>query len=227
VRTGQFDSWSTNNARRRVARAALAKKDYATVAALDERAMLECLKKSTGFVKPVAYLAVPHLVHRHRARALLAAGKTEEALKEIQAALSELPGEVDVFTQFVPELTRRARPKEAEELYQRGLKFYEKLCTDYPLSAVAHNSLAWLAARFHRSLDPGLTHAQKAVELAPKDSGFLDTLAEVQFQRGDKDTALRLMKKCVEMAPKREYYRKQLRRFEAGDPNTAVPEHDD
>src|SRR5262249_36615548 len=35
VRTGPFDSWSTNNARRRLARAALARKDYATVAALD------------------------------------------------------------------------------------------------------------------------------------------------------------------------------------------------
>jgi Flp pilus assembly protein TadD len=227
VRTGQFDSWSTNNARRRLARAALAKKDFATVAALDERAMLECLKKSTGFVKPMAYLAVPHLVHRHRARALLAAGKTDEALQEIQVALSELPGEVEFFIQFVPELVRHGRHNEADGLFQRGLKFYEKFCAEYPQSGVAHNSLAWLAARCRRNLDQALVHAQKAVALAPKDSGFLDTLAEVHFQRGAKDTAVTLMKKCIEVTPTRAYYRDQLRRFETGDPTTDVPQNDD
>jgi Tfp pilus assembly protein PilF len=227
VRTGQFDTWSTNNARRRLARAALAKKDYATVAALDERAMLECLKKSTGFVKPVAYLAVPHLIHRHRARALLSAGKTDEALKEIQVALNALPGEVEFFIPLVRELAGRGRVKEADELFQHGLKLFEKLCTEYPNGAVGHNSLAWLAARCRRNLDQALVHARKAVELAPKDSGYLDTLAEVHFQRGDKDTAQTLMKKCIAMAPKRDYYRQQLHRFEAGDPNTDVPQSDD
>jgi tetratricopeptide (TPR) repeat protein len=223
VRTGQFDSWQTNNARRRLARAALIKKDYGTVAALDERAMLECLKKNTHFVKPVAYVAVPHLIHRHRARSLLAAGKSDEALKEIQAALTALPGEVEFFIHLVPELARSGRQKEAEELFQRGWKFYEKLCTEYPQSSLLHNSLAWLAARCRRNLDQAQEHARRAVELAPKNAGFLDTLAEVHFQRGDKDTARALMKKCIAMNPKRDYYRRQLRRFEAGDPNTEVP----
>ncbi len=45
----------------------------------------------------------------------------------------------------------------------------------------------------------------------------------VHFQRGEKDKALELMKKCVELEPQTEYFRKQLKRFEAGDPAAEVP----
>ena len=55
----------------------------------------------------------------------------------------------------------------------------------------------------------------------------LDTLAEVHFQRGDRDQALQLMKKCIELDPKNRYFRDQLKRFEAGDPKAPLPESPD
>ena len=66
----------------------------------------------------------------------------------------------------------------------------------------------------------------KAVELAPDNAGYLDTLAEIHFQRGDKDKAVALQKRVVELDPKRSYYRKQLRRLEAGDPSAERPPED-
>ena len=61
------------------------------------------------------------------------------------------------------------------------------------------------------------------MELDPDNSGHLDTLAEVYFQRGDKDKAIELMKKCIEMQPKYEYFHKQLKRMQAGDRDADVP----
>ena len=66
--------------------------------------------------------------------------------------------------------------------------------------------------------------SQKAVELTPNHAGNIDTLAEVHFQRGNKDQAIQLMKKCIELEPKNRYFRNQLKRFEAGDAKAPLPE---
>ena len=63
-----------------------------------------------------------------------------------------------------------------------------------------------------------------AVHLSPENAGYLDTLAEVLFQRGEQAEALRLIRRCVELAPTREYFRRQLKRIEAGDPKVDVVE---
>jgi tetratricopeptide (TPR) repeat protein len=93
----------------------------------------------------------------------------------------------------------------------------------YPRCAWAHNSAAWLSACCRRNLDAGLQHAEKAVELAPNHAGYLDTLAEVHFQRGNKGKAIALQKRVIELEPKKAYYRKQLERLEAGDPSAERP----
>ena len=52
----------------------------------------------------------------------------------------------------------------------------------------------------------------------------LDTLAEVHFQRGEKDKAREIMQRCIALEGKTAYFRKQLARFEAGNPAADVPE---
>jgi tetratricopeptide (TPR) repeat protein len=74
-----------------------------------------------------------------------------------------------------------------------------------------------------RDLDAALDHATQATKLAPDNPGYLDTLAEIHFQRGDKDKAIAALKKCIAMDPKRTYFTKQLKRFEAGDPKAELP----
>jgi Tfp pilus assembly protein PilF len=227
LRTGQPDSWYISNARRRLARAALSRKDYLAAADQDERALLDCLRSGTGFVRPGAYLSVPHLVHRQRARGLVAARRFEDAQKEIELALTALPAEVDVAIELVPELEKQGRKKNAQELFDRLFTLHEKVCADYPKSAWAHNTLAWLAARCQRQLAKALAHAETAVKLEPKDTSYKDTLAEVYFQRGETDKAVELMKTCTEANPKNAYYRSQLERFKAGDRTAEVPEQVD
>ncbi|MCS6850649.1 MAG: hypothetical protein NZ700_05710 [Gemmataceae bacterium] len=224
VRTGAFDSWYTDDPLRHVAHAALMRKDFGRAADAYERYLLHALHANRYFVDSAAYLIVPGIIHRARSRVYLAQGKVAEALREADACLRLLPGDVEMPLLVVPELARRGLQNEADRIFRQVADRLEQLCRDYPQSSWAHNSYAWLAACCRRELDKALAHAQKAVELAPNSSGLLDTLAEVHFQRGDRDRAIALMKKCLEMEPTNGYFRKQLERFEKGDRSVEVPD---
>ncbi len=185
--------------------------------------MLNCLLSGMVYVQKADYSLVPAQIHQLRASGLLAAGRLDEALKQIDLALTDAPGAGDLPILLVPELERLGHKKEAMDLFNRCHAAYEKVCRDYPRCAWAHNSIAWMSACCRRNLDQALEHAQKAVELAPTRAGYFDTLAEVHFQRGDKDKAIALQKRAIELDPKRTYYRLQLRRLEAGNPAAERP----
>jgi tetratricopeptide (TPR) repeat protein len=219
----QPGSFNAGETQRQMTLAAVARKDYLKAADLQELSTLRCLQPNTEFLINEAYVGVPHFIHRLRARALAASGRLEEARREVAFCESLLPGNIDLVIHIVPEFEKRGQKKEADDLFKGSLGLHEKMCVDYPRSAWAHNNLAWLCACCRRNLDTGLEHARKAVELAPDQMGYLDTLAEVHFQRGDKDKAIEAMKKCLAHDGKNSYYRKQLKRFEAGDNSVDVP----
>jgi hypothetical protein len=188
-----------------------------------DRALLRLLQPYTEFVERAAYVGVPAYIDRLRARGLLAAGRPDEARKEIDVCLALLPGSVELPMQLVPELEKHDRRKDADDLFARTLATHEKLCADHPRGAWLHNNLAWLSAACRRNLDSALEHARKAVELEPENAGYLDTLAEVHFQRGEQEKAVELMKQCIARDGKNVYFQKQLKRFEAGDRSAEIP----
>ncbi len=226
LRVSEPGSQNSGAAHRLLALAALARKDYLAGADGIEQSMLRCLRNYTHFVQASAYATIPCHVHQLRAQGLLAAGDFEAAKRQIDLALAAAPGNVDLPIALVPALEKHGHKKEAAALFERCLGAYTKVCQDYPRCAWAHNSAAWMSACCRRNLDDALKHAQEAVKLEPKNAGYLDTLAEVHFQRGDKDKAVALQKRVVELDPKRSYYRKQLRRLEAGDPSAERPPED-
>jgi tetratricopeptide (TPR) repeat protein len=160
--------------------------------------------------------------HRYRARAHAAAGRLDDMRKEVDAVLDVEP-DIELAIDVVTELTKRGHKKEADELFGRVYAANEAVCKDYPNSAWAHNNVAWLAVRCKRNLDAALGHARKAVEAEPDMSSYLDTLAEVYFQRGDKGKAVELEKKCVVLQPAYAYFRKQVKRMQAGDRDAELP----
>lgn len=220
LRIGAFESWYVGDSLRHAAQEAVARKDFLTAAACYERAMLRCLKTNTGFLDTAAYLVVPHLVHRYRARGQLAAGRVDEARRELHLCQTALPGDVDLPIALVPELEKLGRKAEADELFAQAFAVQEKLCADYPQSSWARNSLAWLSARCRRQLDKGLDQALQATKLSPQNPAYIDTLAEIYFQKNDRPQAIALMKQCLQLDGKNDYFRRQLQRFETGNPAT-------
>jgi tetratricopeptide (TPR) repeat protein len=206
-----------------LARAATIKGDFRAAAAYHERVRLVNLDWNLGRVRTGLYLVLSHRVHHQQARAALTAGRLEDARKEIRLCQTLLPGNIDLPIAVVPELEAKGLKKDADQLFQSVFDVHAGLCADYPRCDWAHHNLAWLAVRCGRRLDTALEHARTAAGLAPKNPLYLDTLAEVYFQRGDKEKSGELLKKCVELEPSTVYFRKQLQRVAAGDPRAALP----
>ena len=84
--------------------------------------------------------------------------------------------------------------------------------------------------RLRAELDQTETSAEltaKRFHVRSVRGAYLDTLAEVLFQLGKKDEAVATQKKVVALAPRNAYFRKQLRRIEAGDHKVPRPANDD
>jgi tetratricopeptide (TPR) repeat protein len=223
----EFDSFYTSEAVRDLATRALARKEWLAGTDAYERHFLRGLHPGIALSRAGAAVGVPATLHRWRARGLLQAGKVDDALREAAVTTAYLPGGVNLAIDLVPDLERKGRKKEAGQLFTDALALHEGLIRDYPRAAVMYNQAAWLCACCKRDLAKGLAHARKAVALDPARPAYHDTLAEVLFQLGKQKEAVEAQKKAIALDPKRTYYRKQLKRFQAGNPKAERPSEEE
>lgn len=78
------------------------------------------------------------------------------------------------------------------------------------------NGLAWVCATSDMFLPEALTAAERAVALEPKETGILDTLAEVHFRMGNAAKAIEVETKALALAPSDNYLKEQIARFKSG-----------
>jgi tetratricopeptide (TPR) repeat protein len=218
------DSHRGRNAQGTLSGDAAAFDDRLAAAEASQRFLVRLLRTNAYFKKHEGYLTVLHRLEANRARGLLAVGDVDGALKAAAAAHAALPGDVTLAAQLVPELAARGRSADADRLYAEAAAVQGRLCRDFPASAAFHYGRAWLAASCRRDLDAALDHARRAVELDPKRVGALEALAEVHFQRGERDAALERIRQCLALEPKSAYFARQKQRYEAGDRAAPVPE---
>src|SRR5262249_18371415 len=147
----------------------------------------------------------------------------EAALAHAKKAVEFMPLETRVVSDMVRALDKAGRKKDADDFFAPAFARCKKECEDYPNSSNCHNRIAWMSARARRELPAAIKTAPRAVELAPKAPGVLDTLAEAHFQNGDKKAAIEAIKKALELDEKNVYYAGQLKRFEKGDRDTDPP----
>ena len=82
-----------------------------------------------------------------------------------------------------------------------------------PDNPKALNSFAWFCATKNVGLDEALPVALKAVELTDRDPGYLDTLAELYYARGEFDEAIEVGKEALDKDPEDQYLSDQLDKF--------------
>lgn len=97
------------------------------------------------------------------------------------------------------------------------------------MSPVELNNRAWMVA-----IDPGSSRAEKeaALRMAKRavadtnreEPTILDTLAEIQFQLGRREQAVRTIEEAIQKAPGQRYYVEQRRRFTGDRPADDRPE---
>jgi tetratricopeptide (TPR) repeat protein len=202
-----------------VVRASAQLGEYEAAAAATER-YLNYILRTDGvyFVNGTAYATVPASVVAHRARARLAAGRVDEGLALLREYRELLPGGVEATAGAVQELDRLGRRAEADAAFRAVWDVYARLIGEHTESGWARAAAAALAAGCRRELDAGLAHARKAVSLEPSVRGHREVLAEVLFRRGERAEALDLMRSLSKADPRNRQYRRQLARYETGDP---------
>ena len=67
-----------------------------------------------------------------------------------------------------------------------------------------------------QKLDEALIHADRAVKIDPDNGAFLDTLAEVHFQLGNRSKAIEISTKAVQILEGDNQVKRQLERFKTG-----------
>jgi len=79
------------------------------------------------------------------------------------------------------------------------------------------NGFAWWCFSNRVNLNEAFELAQRGVELAESDDDkaqILDTVAEICNAKGDCQNAIVYIQQAIELSPGRDYYKRQLRRFE-------------
>jgi tetratricopeptide (TPR) repeat protein len=213
LRTSAFLSWPRSDALRRAGDEAYAAGDADKAADLWERAFLDNNSTSTGFVEPWANLAMPALVRRTHAVALIKSGQLDGGLTEADVSLAMSPADADTLIEVVAALESSNHKAEADALYKRVMARYLRLSSAHPQSGPLHNLCAWAAAKCNRDLDAALAHAKAAVQIQPKNTAAIDTLAETHFQRHEYPQAIAAMQKCVDLEPDDASHKQKLERF--------------
>ncbi len=90
----------------------------------------------------------------------------------------------------------------------------ERAVAEYPANVELLNSYAWTGAEKGWNLDRALELAQRAVDLSQRDPNVLDTLAEVQFRRGEREAAQATIQEALRSRPGDPYLTGQLTRFQ-------------
>ncbi len=219
------DGFSVTDVFRRLAYMAAKHGEYAVAADAMEQMMLKVLgTPNLTYRRMEAYLWVPSNVHVWRARALAEKGKLDEALKEVQLSQVLLPGDSRGVIYLTPFFEAKGRLKDLDAVFHGPAKAHKDVLDEYPDSPLYHNNYAWLLVRCNRELPAAVKHARRSVELAPKQAGHMDTLAEALFQTGEQAEAVRIMTECTQIEPENLYFRTQLARMKKGDPKVPVGE---
>lgn len=218
VRAGRLRSWEVESCLYHQARLAYAAGNFVKEAVLQDIDIVLMQARRNCFNLAADALVSAAMSDRAKAHNALAGGHVKEALEYVRLACEALPLDTDLTIELVQALEKAGQKADADALFQKSFQLQTDRCRRFPRNHGAHNRTAWLAVRLRRELPAALDHARRAVELSPQSHESRDTFAEVLFQLGRRDEAVTEMKKCIEQAPANEYYRRQLKRMQEGNP---------
>jgi tetratricopeptide (TPR) repeat protein len=123
-------------------------------------------------------------------------GQLDRAVADYSRAIELNPKHAGAYLLRAQTYCRMARFAQAREDYQTLLKLA-------PADAQAHNDLAWLLATCPdakvRDPQQAVKLATRAVQLAPKEGGFWNTLGVAHYRAGDWKAAVAALGKSVEL----------------------------
>lgn len=129
-----------------------------------------------------------------KAETYAAMGETDQAIASFEKLVATEPKHVESHLRLGMLYQGKQRWQEARAAYLAATKLDPNL-------AVAYNNLAWMTAELGQDLNEGLRWGKRAVEIAPKQPEFRDTLAWVYRARKELGLALSTLQEAVKMKP--------------------------
>lgn len=114
---------------------------------------------------------------------------------------------------FFPALRKVGLLKEHDEWFRESWSLIAKVVATYPLCDNTRNTAAWFASRALRNLDEAEKSLTRAIAANPTQSAYLDTMAEIQFAKGNRQKALEWSRQAVNFLPDDPQLRQQQERF--------------
>ena len=126
------------------------------------------------------------------------------------------PSDGSLADDFFPAVRNMGLIKEHDEWFKLS---WDRMCAvleRFPDCDNTLNTTAWLASRAKRNLPQAKQFSERALALNPEQSAYLDTMAEVEFARGNREKALEWSSLAVNFMPMDSMIRRQHERFRSG-----------
>lgn len=150
-------------------------------------------------------------------RALASLKKDRATSIEILNHCHEMfPSDGSLADDFFPAIRNMGLIQEHDEWFKLS---WDRMCAvleRFPDCDNTLNTTAWLASRAKRNLTQAKQFSERALALNPEQSAYLDTMAEVEFARGNREKALEWSSQAVNFMPSDSMIRRQHERFRSG-----------
>jgi tetratricopeptide (TPR) repeat protein len=113
-----------------------------------------------------------------------------DSVATIKATAAMPFADLSLADSFFAPMREAGLVKEHDEAFERIWEKLVERIQAYPENDNTRNSAAWLASRANRRIDEAAAYLEKALENHPRQAAYLDTMAEVQFARRDREKAI-------------------------------------
>ncbi len=114
---------------------------------------------------------------------------------------------------FFPALRKAGLKTEHDKWFRESWDYVRGEISRFPEDDHLRNTAAWFASRAARELETAEKDIIKALALNPDQAAYLDTMAEIQFAKGNRAKAVEWSNRALELAPADDQIRRQSARF--------------
>lgn len=123
------------------------------------------------------------------------------SLALLEECYQMFPGDGTLADYFFPALRKVGLIKEHDAWFKTSWERMNEVVAMFPGSSNTLNTTGWLAAKAMRNLDQAEVLLKRALAIKPDEYSYLDTMAEIQFGKGNRAKALEWSTRAVGFTP--------------------------